>query len=176
MYFHNCSNLSANTNYKIFLTPHPHPSIGIGNPRGNENPFLLTMGIFWFRVHNWWAKQIRENATLARQEARNGEYDDTLPPEVFEDEWIYNRARQYTIATHQHIVYNEWLPNFIPRAFQDNSGDLYPYTRTPGYSAYYDRSGYNPAINPQVAHIFQSAAMRFGHTVVTPGIWRRQAE
>ena len=36
--------------------------IAIGNPRGDENPFLLTMGILWFRVHQWWARQLYENA------------------------------------------------------------------------------------------------------------------
>ena len=25
----------------------------LGNPRGNENPYLLTFGILWFRVHNF---------------------------------------------------------------------------------------------------------------------------
>ncbi|KAI8507936.1 hypothetical protein Bbelb_141760 [Branchiostoma belcheri] len=30
----------------------------IGNPRGNENPFLLTFGILWFRWHNFLAGQI----------------------------------------------------------------------------------------------------------------------
>ncbi len=126
------------------------------------------MGILWFRVHNWWAARLRQRYHANNEEEPAEEWD--------EDEWIYNRARQFTIATHQHIVYTQWLPQFIPRAFADNGGAIYPYKTTPGYSAYFGRSGYNPAINPQVAHIFQSAAMRFGHTVVTPGIWRRQAE
>lgn len=94
-----------------------------------------------------------------------------------DDEWVFNRARQFTIATHQHIVYNEWLPQFIPRKFPKNNLTVdAPYASTEGYSLYFGRSGYNPAINPQIAHIFQSAAMRFGHTMVTPGIWRRRAK
>ena len=140
---------------------------GIGNPRGNENAFLLTMGILWFRVHNYWAQQLRErgeNRTEFEKSKNVGE-------EFEEDEWIYNRARQFTIATHQHIVYNEWLPIFLPRKLPNG---LISYTENDGYSLYHGRSGYNPAINPQIAHIFQSAAMRFGHTMVTPGIWRRQ--
>ena len=83
-----------------------------------------------------------------------------------------NRARQFTIATYQHIVYDEWMPVFLPRKFV--GGQQIPYASNPGYSAYFNRTGYNPSINPQVAHVFQSAAMRFGHTMVTPGIWRRQ--
>ena len=135
---------------------------GIGNPRGNENAFLLTMGILWYRVHNYWAKQLYEYGQTIVDEEERGVYE--------EDEWLYNRARQFTIATHQHIVYNEWLPIFIPRKLSDG---LIPYNTNPGYSSYYNRTGYNPAINPQIAHIFQSAAMRFGHTMVPPGVWRR---
>lgn len=129
------------------------------------------MGVFWFRVHNWWARRLRQfyssNAQLFTEESAE---------EWENDEWLFNRARQFTIATHQHIVYDEWLPVFLPRKFNSTSTSTYeafPYTMNPGYSLYYGRSGYNPAINPQVAHIFQSAAMRFGHTMVTPGIWRR---
>ena len=116
------------------------------------------MGILWFRVHQFWARQLRAN----------------FPGRADEDEWLFNRARQFTIATYQHIVYDEWLPLFLPRKFPN--GTIPEYNSTEGYSAYFGRTGYNQAINPQVAHIFQSAAMRWGHTVVTPGIWRRQLE
>lgn len=34
-------------------------------------------------------------------------------------------------------------------------------------------SGYDQNIHPQIAHVFQSAAMRFGHTMVPPGVLRR---
>ena len=133
----------------------------IGNPRGDENPFLLSMGILWFRVHQYWARTLRETLTHELSE---------------EDEWLFNRARQFTIATYQHIVYDEWLPLFLPRQYPEGqtARQTHPYNSTRGYSAYFGNSGYNQAINPQVAHIFQSAAMRWGHTVVTPGIWRRQ--
>ena len=117
------------------------------------------MGILWFRVHQYWAQTLRASGSGKG--------------EVYgEDEWLFNRARQFTIATYQHIVYDEWLPIFLPRKFPN--GTQIPYKTNEGYSAYFGRTGYNPAINPQVAHIFQSAAMRFGHTMVTPGIWRRQ--
>ena len=32
---------------------------------------------------------------------------------------------------------------------------------------------YDVTVNPSVTHAFQSAAMRFGHTLVPPGVWRR---
>ena len=136
----------------------------IGNPRGDENPFLLSMGILWFRVHQFWARQLHASYKTFEIE------------EFEEDEWLFNRARQFTIATYQHIVYDEWLPLFLPRKYPEGVMDPHPYNSTIGYSAYFDRLGYNQAINPQVPHIFQSAAMRWGHTVVTPGIWRRQLQ
>jgi len=71
-------------------------------------------------------------------------------------------------------VFDEWLPQFLPRRFAAINVSSYAYNSNPGYSAYGFRTGYNPSINPQIAHIFQSAAMRWGHTVVTPGVWRRQ--
>ena len=33
--------------------------------------------------------------------------------------------------------------------------------------------GYNPTVDPQISHVFQSAAMRFGHTLVTSGVYLR---
>jgi dual oxidase len=138
----------------------------IGNPRGNENPFLLTMGILWFRVHNWWARRLRAfyDVNHVRLSLHAEEWEN--------DEWLFNRARQFTIATHQKVVYKEWLPIFLFSKYQGDP-ESFPYKMNPGYSLYFNRTGYNPSINPQVAHIFQSAAMRFGHTMVTPGIWRR---
>ncbi len=55
----------------------------IGNPRGNENPFLLTFGILWFRYHNFKARQLKAN------------HDD------WNDERLFNEARKWTIAIYQ---------------------------------------------------------------------------
>ena len=33
--------------------------------------------------------------------------------------------------------------------------------------------GYDPSVHPGITHEFQSAAMRFGHTMVPPGVYRR---
>ena len=51
----------------------------------------------------------------------------------------------------------EWLPQFLP---DEPQYKLPPYT-------------YKRAIHPGVTHVFQSAAMRFGHTLVPPGVIRR---
>jgi len=96
----------------------------IGNSLGNENPFLLSMGVLWFRVHQYWARQ------LYSARAR-------IPHELAgDDEWLFNRARQFTIATYQHIVYDEWLPLFLPRKYGAIGVTNYPYNNTPGYSAF----------------------------------------
>ncbi|CAG9818789.1 unnamed protein product [Phaedon cochleariae] len=36
--------------------------------------------------------------------------------------------------------------------------------------------GYKPDIHPGVTHVFQSAAFRFGHSLIPPGIYRRDAQ
>lgn len=35
--------------------------------------------------------------------------------------------------------------------------------------------GYKPDVHPGLSHVFQSAAFRFGHTLIPPGIYRRDA-
>ncbi|XP_066960375.1 dual oxidase 2-like [Macrobrachium rosenbergii] len=109
----------------------------LGNPRGNENPFLLTFGILWFRWHNLLA-----------------EYFQQKYGHIWSDDRIFNEARKWVIATYQSIVLYDWLPKYMraePSKYK----------------------GYNPNINPQVSHVFQSAAMRFGHTLVTSGGYLR---
>ena len=54
----------------------------IGNPRGNENPMLLSFAIIFFRLHNQIAERLN-----------NEDYGD--------DEQIFNEARRRVIAYHQ---------------------------------------------------------------------------
>ncbi|XP_078052427.1 dual oxidase-like isoform X2 [Augochlora pura] len=108
----------------------------LGNPRGNENPFLLTFGIIWFRWHNHISNYIR-----SRQSNWTGEK-------------IYNEARKWVIATQQHIITNEWLPEWLGKEL-------------PMYK------GYDPSIDPQIDQFFQAAAFRFGHTLVPSGVYLR---
>ncbi|XP_047475214.1 dual oxidase 2-like [Penaeus chinensis] len=108
----------------------------LGNPRGNENPFLLTFGIVWFRWHNHVARYLRR--------VHRG----------WSGERVFNEARKWVIATYQAVVFYDWLPKYM-------------HTALPKYQ------GYRPTVDPQVSHIFQSAAMRFGHTLVTSGVYLR---
>jgi dual oxidase len=67
----------------------------LGNPRGNENPFLLTFGVLWFRWHNALAREIKKANPMWKSER------------------IFNEARKWVIASHQSIVLNEWLPSWL---------------------------------------------------------------
>ncbi|XP_077992197.1 dual oxidase 1-like [Glandiceps talaboti] len=111
----------------------------LGNPRGNENPFLLTFGVLLFRWHNVLADRFQQ---------QHPDWD---------DERIFLTARKWVVATHQKIVVYDWLP-----AWLNDTIPLY--------------QGYKNSIHPGVTHEFQSAAMRFGHTLVPPGVYRRNAQ
>lgn len=115
----------------------------LGNPRGNENPFLLTFGVLWFRWHNYWADKFKANTE-------------------WNDERIYNEARKWVIATYQNVVLYEWLPGYLNLQDEEIKDLLY--------------DGYKGYIHPGITHEFQSAAMRFGHTLVPPGVMRRNEQ
>uniref|UniRef100_H2Z327 NAD(P)H oxidase (H2O2-forming) n=1 Tax=Ciona savignyi TaxID=51511 RepID=H2Z327_CIOSA len=120
----------------------------LGNPRGNENPFLLAFGMLWFRHHNWLARYLRD---------QHGNWS---------DEKVYNEARVLNIAVHQKIIMYDWLPLFLGECsgILGLNGTCEP---LPNYT------GYKSAIHPGITHVFQSAAMRIGHTLVPPGVFRR---
>ncbi|XP_044765941.1 dual oxidase 1-like [Coccinella septempunctata] len=126
--------------HKLFITQHETAEVSrffkLGNPRGNENAFLLTFGIMWFRWHNYIAETIKK-----------------LQPDWSSEE-IFNEARKWVIATQQHIIVDEWLPALLNK-------------KLPRYKEY------DPSINPQIDQFFQAAAFRFGHTLVTPGVYLR---
>ncbi|ELU01203.1 hypothetical protein CAPTEDRAFT_159209 [Capitella teleta] len=108
----------------------------LGNPRGNENPFLLTFGVLLFRWHNHQAAQLQANH-----------------PD-WSDERLFLEARKLVIAHHQKIVMYDWIPAWLGTEVSEYKG-------------------YNPSVHPGIAHVFQSAAMRFGHTLVPPAVYRR---
>ncbi|KAK3606296.1 hypothetical protein CHS0354_037972 [Potamilus streckersoni] len=122
----------------------------IGNPRGNENPFLLSFGILWFRWHNYIANDIA-----------------TKHPD-YTDEEVFNEARKFVIAHHQKIVMYDWLPLWLGLDESGNSTN-----EIPSYNLSDSKNSYDPNIHPGISQEFQTAAFRFGHTLVTPGSWIR---
>lgn len=73
------------------------------------------------------------------------------------DEDIFQRARRWVVATMQNIIMYEYLPTLLREA-------IGPY------------AGYKPDSHPGISHVFQSAAFRFGHTQIPPGIYRRDGQ
>lgn len=71
---------------------------------------------------------------------------------TWNDEQLYQHARKIVGGVMQSIVYNEWLPTM--------GIEIPPY------------SGYNPAVNPQLANTFTAAAFRLGHTLLNSNIRR----
>ncbi|MBN3306687.1 DUOX2 oxidase, partial [Amia calva] len=74
---------------------------------------------------------------------------------AWSDEELFQAARKKVIATFQNIVFYEWLPAYL------GLQSVPPYT---GYQKFVD-----PGISPE----FQAAAMRFGASMVPPGVYMR---
>lgn len=72
------------------------------------------------------------------------------------DEDVFQRARRLVIASLQNIIMYEYLPTLL--------GDDEPLS---------NYTGYKPDVHPGISHVFQSAAFRFGHTLIPPGLYRR---
>ncbi|XP_060072103.1 dual oxidase 1-like [Ylistrum balloti] len=126
----------------------------LGNPRGFENPFLLSIGVMWFRLHNFWAEMIKQ------------EHPD------YTDEALFTEARKWVVAIHQKITLYDWLPRWLEIQSDGTIYDLNGTSSTPERPTC-PYQGYNPNIHPGITHEFQTSAMRYGHTLVTPGLWRR---
>jgi dual oxidase len=59
-------------------------------------------------------------------------------------------------------VLYDWLPAFLNMSPEEVTDNQY--------------TGYKSYVHPGITHEFQSAAMRFGHTLVPPGVYRRDAQ
>lgn len=90
------------------------------------------------------------NVLAARVQA---EYPD------WSDDDVFQRARRLVIASLQNIIMYEYLPLLL-----GEDEPITPYT------------GYKPDVHPGISHVFQSAAFRFGHTMIPPGLYRRDSE
>merc|ERR1719204_2643120 len=111
----------------------------LGDPRTNQNPAFLAIGILFYRWHNVLARRIKSR------------YPN------WSDESVFQAARRWNIATLQNIIAYEYLPAFVGQSL-------------PPYQAY------RPELHPGISHVFQSAGFRYGHTLIPPGIMRRDAK
>jgi len=101
-----------------------------GDIRANENPALASMHTMMAREHNYWADRLAEE---------HPEWD---------DDQLFDGARQIVEYELQKITYEEWLPKLIGDAAGDDTG-------------------YDPTVNGQISVEFSTAAFRFGHTLVS---------
>jgi len=90
---------------------------GFGNRRGNENPFLISMEIIWFRWHNYWAEYFEDrNPNWPDQKVLSNFVKQVFP--VLNLRWsrrvfcfqVFDVARKWTVATLQKIAMYDWLP------------------------------------------------------------------
>nr|QQV29407.1 dual oxidase [Kaumoebavirus] len=121
-----------NTSRVVDLNQPDGKCFSTGDPRANENIGLLVIHSIFLREHN------RRAAELALEH-----------PE-WTDEQLYQRARDWTIAIYQHIVFDEYLPAVLGPYVNR----LKPYSR------------YDPDVDPRMSVTFSSAAFRFGHSTL----------
>lgn len=118
-----------------------------GDARANEQIQLTTMHTTLMREHNRLARELSY-----------------INPH-WNDERLFQEARQIVVAQLQHITFNEFLPLVIGK------DKIYEYgleLEHPG--RYYH--GYDPKINAGIRVEFQAAAFRYGHSILPSYIER----
>lgn len=105
-----------------------------GDVRANENPLLIAFHTLFVREHN--------RICDVQKDKHPG----------WDDERLYNAARNKLIAYYQKIIYDEWLPALG--------------VELPSYN------GYKTTVNPQIINEFSTAAFRMGHTLINSTILR----
>merc|ERR1712106_1232611 len=88
----------------------------------------------------------REHNRLAKEISKESKYN---------DEHIFQTARKILIAQYQNIIFNEFIPLVIGN---DAMVSYHLLTDT--------NSNYNETLNPTIHNGFQTAAARFGHSMV----------
>lgn len=71
----------------------------------------------------------------------------------WDGERLYQESRKIVGAAMQHITYRYWLPHIVGPKGMQILGDY---------------KGYDPTVNPSIANVFATAALRFGHTLINP--------
>lgn len=101
-----------------------------GDIRANENPELASLQTLFVREHNRVAARIADKNP------------------TWNDEEVYQAARNFVIGEVQVITYKEWLPALL------------------GTNAIKTYQGYNANVNPSIANEFATAAFRLGHSML----------
>ncbi|CDF41220.1 Animal heme peroxidase homologue [Chondrus crispus] len=109
-----------------------------GDLRSNEHPMLTSIHTIFLREHNDIATELQT----------------TFPD--FNDERLYQTARQINIAQFQKIVFDEWYPAITGR-------------RLPLWRRF------QANVDPAVSVLFSTAAFRIGHTLVNNVVSRQRS-
>ncbi|KAF8791141.1 peroxidase-like isoform X1 [Argiope bruennichi] len=117
-----------------------------GDERVNEQLMLTVMHTMMMREHN-----------------RVADILSHVNPH-WDDETIYQEARHIVAAEIQHITYSQFLPMVIGKQ------TVMKYGIEPLKHGYFD--GYSPKVNAGIRAAFQSAAFRFGHSLLPDVIER----
>lgn len=163
----------------------------LGDPRTNQNPMILSFGILFYRWHNVLAERIyaqhpdwsdeeifqraRRLVIASLQNVFLYEYLPTLldtPPPYLNRNRNRNRQNRNNNNNSDKSLFNTStainnsttsdLSPLVTSELQYDANDLIrPYT------------GYKPDLHPGISHVFQSAAFRFGHTMIPPGLYLR---
>uniref|UniRef100_A0A8R1IA96 Peroxidase n=1 Tax=Caenorhabditis japonica TaxID=281687 RepID=A0A8R1IA96_CAEJA len=109
-----------------------------GDFRNSLHPALIPIHTIFIKEHN-------RLADLVRSRRRR-----------MSDEEIFQLVRKILIGMWQHIVYNEYLPKYLPQRSLRNF-DLQPLRNRV-------HLGYKPKQDPSISAEFAAAAFRFGHS------------
>ena len=97
-------------------------------------------------MHTIWFREHNRIATELRQ----------LNPH-WDGDTLYHEARKIVGAQMQHITYTHWLPLILGPEGMKMLGEYKRYDHT---------------VNPSIANVFATAALRFGHTLINPVLQR----
>jgi len=111
-----------------------------GDIRVNEQPTLAMMHTIWMRQHNLIASGLKD-----------------LNPS-WTDENLFQETRRIIIAQHQHITYNEYLPEIL--------GWTLTAKEKIRSKVGFKFETYNSSVDPNIPNAFGSAAFRFGHSTM----------
>lgn len=135
--------------------PSDDPSFFLGGDfRANEQVGLTAMHTLFVREHNLWADRIARKLERQEGDGRGGGHPPRGDRRRRGDE-IYELARAIVAAEIQHITFEEFLPVLL--------GD-------DGMPAY---TGYRSRVDASISNEFATAAYRFGHSMLSPNLLRR---
>jgi peroxidase len=113
-----------------------------------KNPFFaFQVGLL--AMHTIW---IREHNRIARELRKINPH--------WEGDVLFHETRKIVGAELQHTTYKHWLPYVLGPKGMDMLGQY---------------QGYDPTVNPSIANVFATAALRFGHSIINPVLARLDA-